>query len=269
MERRLILKGACGLWAAAVVVPFAGQAATPRTVAAAVNIAGRQRALTQRAAKAWLMTGLGVTPPQARALLAESTALFERQLVELRAFAPNAGVGPALIRLAPAWERYRALLALPATRPLATDVYAASELVQEAAHRLTLAYENSADTPAGRRVNVAGRQRMLSQRMAKFYLFQAWDINRNAARMEVNLGRAEFSSGMHQLYNASADIPGLRAPLALLDRQWIGYRDALASDPVGSTPAALAAVAEQSERILATTEQIVAVIEQHAATAAG
>jgi len=231
MERRLILTGAAGLGALALLAPLAGWSDPPQTVAAALNKAGRQRMLVQRAAKAWLLLGLGVLPAQARTLLAESIALFDAQLDELRRFLPNDAVGPALARLGQEWERCRALLAMPPTRPLALELYVAGELAQDAAHQLTLTYEKSARTAAERRVNVAGRQRMLSQRLAKFYLFEAWDINRGAARMELNWARAEFSSGMHQLYSAATEIPGLRAPLAELDRQWIAYRDALAPAP--------------------------------------
>ncbi len=266
MERRQVLKGAGGLCAAVLLAPFAGRATEPLTVAAALNKAGRQRMLAQRAAKAWLMLGLGILPSQARTLLDESTARFDAQLAELRAFTPNAAVGPALARLDQEWGPCRVLLARTPTRPLALEVYVAGELVQDAAHQLTLAYEKSASTAGERRVNLAGRQRMLSQRMAKFYLFQAWDINGRAAGMELNWARAEFSSGMHQLYNATRGLPGIRAPLAELDRQWVGYRDALTPDRTGPQPARLAAVAEYSEQILTTAEQLVALFEQHATT---
>lgn len=55
-------------------------------------------------------------------------------------------------------------------------------------------------------INKAGSQRMLSQRQAKFYLLQAWEVNTAAARMEMNYARAEFASGMHQLYTAWAGV---------------------------------------------------------------
>ena len=38
------------------------------------------------------------------------------------------------------------------------------------AHQGTVQYEAASGKPVGKLVNVAGRQRMLSQRMAKFYL---------------------------------------------------------------------------------------------------
>lgn len=264
MERRLILRAAGGLGVAALLAPFAGRAAPPATVPAALNKAGRQRMLVQRASKAWLMLGLGTVPPRARALLAESTAAFEAQHAELGAYTPNESVAPALARTARAWGHYRELLAMPATRALAPEIYRASEVSQDAAHPLTLAYERSARTPAERLVNVAGRQRMLSQRMAKLHLFRVWDVNRSAASMELNWARAEFSSGMHHLYNAAGDIPGAGTPLAELDHQWLRFRDALGLDRPEAPPAALAEVVESSERILAVTEQLVALFEQHA-----
>ena len=54
----------------------------------AINKAGRQRMLSQRMAKAWMGLGQGIKVESARRVLDQSMSLFDRQLTELKAFAP-------------------------------------------------------------------------------------------------------------------------------------------------------------------------------------
>jgi hypothetical protein len=55
----------------------------------AIDKAGRRRMLSQRVAKAYLAGGQGVATQRAGEILVASMALFERQLMQLEAFAPT------------------------------------------------------------------------------------------------------------------------------------------------------------------------------------
>lgn len=234
------------------------------SISVAINKAGRQRMLVQRMAKAWVMIGLGVQPQRGQAILDESLARFEGQLAELKGFAPNEDVRRALTKLEREWQDYRSALRASPGRPNAQAVYDHSELTQDAAHRLTLAYEKTSGAPADRLVNIVGRQRMLSQRLAKFWLFQAWEVNTVAARMETDFARAEFSSGMHQLGMTSVG-PEIRQAIEQLERDWITYRAALVEGRDAATMRRTSSeVVELSERILATAERLVALYESKA-----
>ncbi|MCC6611577.1 MAG: type IV pili methyl-accepting chemotaxis transducer N-terminal domain-containing protein [Burkholderiales bacterium] len=245
----------------------AGPAAAVLAPATAIDKAGRQRMLSQRLAKAYLMVWQDVQPERGRTILGESVALFEAQLAELAGFVPSEDVRRALAALKRSWNGFKPVLAAPPTAQSAREVYDLNEAVQEAAHRLTLSYERVTGKPADRLVNIAGRQRMLSQRMAKYFLFKAFDVNAQAARMELDMARAEFSSAMHQLFVASRDDERIKAALGELDREWIAYRAALAAhDDAAALRRAAPQVIESSERILAATERLVALYEKQART---
>jgi len=234
----------------------------------AINKAGRQRMLSQRLAKAWIMLGMNIAPERAQAILTDSFSQFENQLAELHGFAPSQGVQEALARLEKEWTNYKSVLAAKPSRENATTLYDASEAVQKAAHQLTLAYEASAKSPSYRLVNIAGRQRMLSQRMVKFWLFEAWGINSRAAQMEFGLARAEFASGLHQLSISPYTTVEIRSALEQMDREWSAYQAALTAqrgipDRIRMAPE----IVDMSERVLELCEKFVMLYEQQASDA--
>jgi hypothetical protein len=238
-------------------VPNAATVMTPLT---AINQAGRQRMLSQRMAKAYLMIALDVQAERWQTVLDESVAQFMIQLAALKAYASSNDVRSALIQLEREWNIYEPLVTAPPTRIRAEKVYLASESLQLAAHRLTLAYESASGRPE-RLLNYAGRQRMLTQRMAKFFLFKTLEIQPGSAQMELNMARAEFATGLQQLAQAS-QTPQLKLTLKLLDSEWAEYRKVLEKSAQPGDAATIAEIAERSEQILAVTERIVALFQQ-------
>lgn len=266
MVRRRFLK----LLGAGTLAPLALAHAAPRereakaslNLGAAINKAGRQRMLTQRMAKAYLMIGQGVLPERAARLLADSAALFEAQLAELRDQAPNQEIQVSLAALGEQWQAYAVALAAPSDRNGAEKIYKLSDALLAAAHRLTLAYEKQAGTPAGHLVSVAGRQRMLSQRMAKFYLFRAWAINPQPAQQELETAKKEFVAGLAELSAAPQNTARIRAELELVSQQWLFFDTALAATYDGTEiKRGLQDVATTSERILDAMENVVSEYE--------
>ena len=265
-----MLRVLMGRMAVLVFAALLGSGAAPAyadmAVAAAINKAGSQRMLSQRQAVAWLMIGLDVAPERGRVILKESVTRFDTQLAELKTYTPTTDVSKALSRLEREWTDYRVLLNTPPARATAHRLYAQSDAVQAAAHRLTLAYERISGAADDRLVNIAGRQRMLSQRQAKFYLLQAWEVNTAAARMEMNFARAEFASGMHQLYTSMGRSPDIQAAVEQLDREWLVYRDALVVPRTAAGQRLAAAdIVTLSEQILATAERLASLYEAEAA----
>ena len=204
----------------------------------AINKAGRQRMLSQRMGKAWLALGQGIQPESARRILDQSLALFDRQLVELKTYAPAGETRNTYLQLESVWSDYKAMLVGAApSQDKARAVLDPGEKVLALAHKGTSLYEQQAGTPGAKLVNLAGRQRMLSQRMAKFYLAGNWNVDSAASGREMTKTRDEFVPALELLRNAPEATPEIKQELMLADGQWLFFDTALKARVAGSKSA--------------------------------
>ena len=220
MLRRTLL-----LSAAALALPTRAQVID---LSDAINKAGRQRMLSQRMGKAWLSIAQGVEPESAKRVLDTSLALFDRQLVELKAYAPNSEISDTYLKLEAAWGSYKtALVGSTPDRSRAASLLATDAQVLALAHQGTVQYEAALGKPAGKLVNIAGRQRMLSQRMAKFYFAAALPVDADKATAEMGKARTEFIGAQDLLRQAPEATARIKESLQLADGQWVFFDAAL------------------------------------------
>jgi hypothetical protein len=235
----------------------------------AINKAGRQRMLSQRMAKAWLAIGLNVEPRKAEKIMADSMALFERQLVELKAFAPSPDILATYRALENVWAEYKsALVGGTPKREAAAALLALDARVLKLAHQGTVQLEQASGKAVGKLVNMAGRERMLSQRSAKFYLCLSWgatdasmDKLRETHIRELNIARDEFVQALDTLSQAPEVNSNIRNELTLARQQWVFFDNALSR--LQQTPGSLQHAAEvftSSEHVLQIMDRVTGMV---------
>lgn len=235
----------------------------PPLLPSTVNKAGRLRMLSQRMAKSWLMIGRGVLPGRARSMLKQSILQFERQLNELTALPVNKEVRQAQSALLLLWQNYKPLLANPATPTHVRKLFKLNEKLLAAAHSLTQAFANALDTPAGQIINLAGRERMLSQRMAKLYMLMEWKLtDTDATRCQTALSDAidEFEAGLALLAEEVRDLPQIRNQVERAHRHWKLMRTTLESS--SSPGQQSASICSFSEQLMKKMDTAIALYEQ-------
>lgn len=261
-QRRRCLQGLSGKALAALVAPLA---MTPITAHAqvldlndAINKAGRQRMLSQRMAKAWLAIGQDIESVKAGRILAESMATFDRQLVELKAYAPQPAIRSTYQQLESVWAEYKlALVGAVPKREQAVSLLNLDARVLQLAHQGTTQLEKLSGKPAGRLVNIAGRQRMLSQRSAKCYLSITWADADLVQQRELETAKREFVEAMAVLEAATEATPTIREELPLARQQWVFFDNALRRiDRQARTPRHSAEVLRSSENILQIMDRV-------------
>lgn len=234
----------------------------------AINKAGRQRMLSQRMWKAYVALGLDVLPAKAADVLAKSIDQFERQLAELKAFALKPDIKATYQLLEKAWTPYKAVLTgeRPA-RERAPQLPLLANQVLALAHQGTSMLETISGKPSGRLVNLAGRQRMLSQRLAALYMMAAWGVHDDKTAAELNQALEEFKQAHHILRSAPEATPAILSELSLVEAQFVFFSNSLRQ--LNTNAAAKNAAIEvftTSERILQVMDHVTGLYAAHPST---
>lgn len=198
------------------------------TLSSAINKAGRQRMLTQRIVKAYCLVGMKVQSSRHKKQLKGALKLFESQLAELKVFAPSAEVADGLAKVEELWRPFKAVAAKPATREGAKKLLEMNDYVLAAAHAVVQLLEEQSTTGVGRLVNIAGRQRMLSQRLAKFYMARAWGIEQDGLQAQMVKAAGEFDTALKsELAPSMKNTPAIQAEINKAAKQWRLYERGL------------------------------------------
>lgn len=215
--------------------------------AEAINVAGRQRMLTQRVTKSYLQIGLGANAEQSTRRLLEAVELFEAQHEVLKAYAPTNEVRSALDAMESVWPDFRRAAMEPPGNETAVRLAALDERLLEMCETVVYLIEDVANGSYARLVNTAGRQRMLSQRLAKFYMLMASNLARPSTLAKLDRASNEFKGALYTLKSAPENSVGINEQLDKVFEQWIWLDNSLKLQDDGFYPLI---VEDASEKIL-------------------
>jgi hypothetical protein len=219
----------------------------------AVNQAGYQRMLSQRIVKAYCQIGIGVMPDASRTQLALAVKTYGQNLEQLRTVSTDRKSAGLLRELGRQWEPFRIIASGPVTRAGAGELVRRSAPLLATAEQLTQALQDSSGIRASRLVNLAGRQRMLSQKLAMYYMLHAWGFDTALVNDEIEATRNAFSSALEKLIAAPENTPAIRTELDAVSLQWDWLQAVLALE--GALSYRLV-VEDASESILAQMDRI-------------
>jgi len=196
------------------------QAEVIKTYETAINKAGRQRMLSQRIVKAYSMIGLDVQVDAANEQLLLSVELFEKQLSELKRFSKNKSTKKSLARVDALWTPFRNIALGKVSKDGVKKLVSKDNALLKATHQVVLTLQKSANSKLANIVNTSGRQRMLSQRIAKYYMLAAWNVDTDKSYKLMQNSGNEFSTALNELSSSKVNTKKISISLEQTKTQW-------------------------------------------------
>ena len=224
-----------------------------------VNRAGQLRMLSQRLVKLY---ALQLRQPDALsgAALTDSLKRIDANLALLAKSFSQPDVVALVKRAGLTWARLKRMLKrLPQAQDMgAVDALAESLLIDT--ESLTSRLESTGSAQPLQVLNLAGRQRMLSQRFAKYALLNALPgyVVRQGDASALREARDGFEKAQHYLNNIPLSTPAIGRLLASAKLDW---QCMLAGATQAHSPAGQQQIADASEALLGVFEQLSAIYE--------
>ncbi|WP_043317184.1 type IV pili methyl-accepting chemotaxis transducer N-terminal domain-containing protein [Microbulbifer sp. HZ11] len=175
----------------------------------AINIAGRQRMLSQRITQSYILRGVQPSVDKHRQVFERSMAEFERNLGRLTNFEPAKPLANTLRQVQQEWDAFAEVARQPVNKTTAAQLFQRSNTLLPAAHTYVMRLQALADHSSAELVNVSGRQRMLSQRIAKNYVAQYWGVAGSDGTRLLYEDLAEFEQMLTFLLESPLNTPDI------------------------------------------------------------
>ncbi len=232
-----------------------------------INRAGQLRMLSQRIVKLILLRLAGIRREQLDVYFRQSTLQIESNLSALGKSLSPATFGDLLGQVMHTWSRLRQALQQDVQASELRPIDELAELLLYEAERLTGSLQNAGAAPPLQVLNTAGRQRMLSQRHAKYALLNVLGDPSLAARHLSGMAesRASVEQAMLYLNGLPLTSPEIRATLRAASEGWDELLKAVESSREATglaRTASLESIARSSEAVLEIFEQLTALYER-------
>ena len=194
---------------------------------ALLNMASRQPMLAERITKSFLMMTRNVLTFRSRNHLEESLTEFESNLNALTAAAPTNEIRENYELLEQLFEELKTIKSKPVNKQSATELAEQNEelvwIAQKGANLL------QAHTKSARNDLIAttGEVRVLTQRLAKLYLFRTSGIRSTVIANDLKKAEEDYRRAVERLVRAPQNNEQIKQELVLAETQWLFLRGAI------------------------------------------
>lgn len=221
-----------------------------------INTAGKQRLLTQRLLTKYALAGLQVKYGDPVQDLAQAVSLFEQNLQELKSSQLAAAAAKELQEVEKLWTPIRPVVKAPPEREKMAKLREDMESLLKACEQATAAIAKASGSANGEIINISGRQRMLSQRLASLYLLRVWGIEDPRFTQDLAQAMAEFSSAQQKLMESPLTTAEIKLQLEAVKKDFSWFELMAKSESGRYIPTLIARSADQIlEKMDAVTAQ--------------
>ncbi len=185
-----------------------------------IDIAGQQRMLSQRIAKDYLYRGKGIATDKANAQLKQSIREFRANQKKLSQMINDPEIKNLLSFVNMSLDELEGILKKPFNLDNAQLVLDLSESMLEGSQYIVDSIKNSLNIKESKIVAKSGRQRMLAQRIAKYYIAYQVGIKDKNTVDQMKKAVEDFSSTHKMLMQNKDNTATINQKLSRVDKLW-------------------------------------------------
>ncbi len=201
----------------------------------AINISGKQRMLSQKMSKAYLLIALGIDNQEIKKELNSSKFIFEKQLDILTKNAPNSAIKLSIKDVKKYWTEFKKTINTPSDFRNSANIMSLNTKLLSTCHELVLSIEVSSNysnqffkkknQDLANTINISGKQRMLSQRLCLYYTASSMFPNKKSEYKEVmKKAYNEFDTTIGNLLINSYNTTEIEEELGNMMALWEKFR---------------------------------------------
>jgi len=191
-----------------------------KNLSQAVDVAGKQRMYTQRMLKDYAMIGLQNHFGNPNDDLKKIMKNFEDHLDALIAFNKDPKTDESLQKVKAMWTPIKASLNEPPSKEKAGKMQEDLEALLKQSNEAVGLFAKQTGKASGEIINISGRQRMLSQRMASLYMLKVWGVDDPQFKKKMDQSMKLFKDSLDRLMKSDMNTPEITALLKKAERSF-------------------------------------------------
>jgi len=189
----------------------------------AVDIAGKQRMFTQRMLKDYAMAGMGNTFGKPGEDLKKISADFQDHMESLASYTKSDEIKKSIEKVKALWVPLKQTLLEAPSKEKVEKLQVDLDALLKAADDTTKLFAKESGKTSGETVNKAGRQRMLSQRMASLYMLKVWAVDDPQFKTKLDDAMKLFKTSLAELEKSSLNTDEIKTLLAKVKRSFMFF----------------------------------------------
>lgn len=190
----------------------------------AVDIAGKQRMFTQRMLKNYVMIGMENCFDKPDEDLKKIISKFENHLESLQNYTKNKTIVESTKKVKKLWIPIKKVLEKEPKKENSLKLQESLEFLLQASDNTTHLFAKETGEKSGIIIDISGRQRMLSQRMASLYMLKVWGVSNKSFQDKMDKSMNLFEISLTRLQKSELNTEKINSLLKEVEKSFTFFK---------------------------------------------